>query len=84
MDLLLALIIILVDMSLMILYEFTTGLIFKFRGLKVPWVYRKFEDHEYRSISAFSSTYFLAWLGLALIKFIAIELLIMHQIIFRS
>ena len=79
-SLFIAIIIIVVDMTLMISYEFVTGLSFKIRGLEVPWVYKNYEDHEYRSISAFSGTYFLAWLILAIIKFIVIQFVILEVI----
>jgi len=79
-SILIAAVIIITDTALMISYEFVTGLTFKVREKEVPWVYKNFEQNKFRSISAFTPVYFLAWLILAIIKFIVIEFFILGEV----
>jgi len=60
--------------GVMIAYEFIVGFFTKFVLKKeAAWIYMRFKDHKYRSISAFSPQYFLAWFILGLIHTFLIQ-----------
>jgi hypothetical protein len=67
---------VLISMSMMIAYEFLVGYFYyKRRGITVPWYYKRFKEHKYRSVSAFTPHYFFAWIIVGSINFMIMQLL---------
>ena len=53
---------------IMMCYELLAGSLYKFVLKKhVPWVYVKYKNHKYRSITPFSPHHFFAWYLLGMI-----------------
>ncbi|MCY3412242.1 MAG: hypothetical protein INQ03_11465 [Candidatus Heimdallarchaeota archaeon] len=64
-------------------YEFGVGYFwYKKRGLQVPWIYKKFKDRKYRSVSAATKHYFFAWIIVGSVNFFLMQLIIKLELPF--
>lgn len=74
---------VLLSMFLMSGYEFVVGYFFyKKRGLEVPWIYKKFRNRKYRSISAFTPHYFFAWIVVGTVNYLMMRFFIYFNLPF--